>query len=86
MPNYKNVFDVLVIHESYGIPASGSIETHGNDRERLAVFSFGIDSLEESDIRNLTEKVGWIFITHGVMPNPWDSLPPYFESLVNMVE
>ena len=29
--------------------------------------------------------VGWVFVTHDVLPNPWDSLPPYWEAEVGFI-
>lgn len=29
------------------------------------------------------QKIGWLYFTHDVMPNPWDTLPCYFGWLVN---
>lgn len=31
------------------------------------------------------ENVGWFFTTNDVLPNPWDTLPPYFETMVGYV-
>lgn len=28
---------------------------------------------------------GWVYVTDDVLPNPWDTLPPYFEALVDDV-
>ena len=30
--------------------------------------------------------VGWIFVTHDVLPNPWDTLPPYWDAEVGLIE
>jgi hypothetical protein len=30
--------------------------------------------------------VGYIFVTDGEMPNPWERLPPYWDELVDAVE
>ena len=29
---------------------------------------------------------GWVYVTDDVLPNPWDTLPPYFEPLLDYLE
>lgn len=31
------------------------------------------------------ENIGWLYVTDDVLPNPWDTLPSYFEALVTYV-
>jgi hypothetical protein len=34
------------------------------------------------DVRPFKDKVGWIYVTDGVQPNPYDHLPPYLAEMV----
>ncbi len=31
------------------------------------------------------EHCGWVFVTSGVLPNPWDQLPSYFEAMADFI-
>jgi len=32
------------------------------------------------------ENVGWFYTTDDVLPNPWDTLPSWFEEMVDAIE
>jgi hypothetical protein len=34
----------------------------------------------------VARNVGWVFATHDVLPNPWDTLPPYWTAEVALIE
>jgi len=87
MSTYAGIFNVLVVYESEGFPPDYKLnnwqQLYGSyDRSNFAVLSFGIGSLNAGELKAVTKNVGWIFVTNGVMPNPWKELPPYFEELV----
>lgn len=56
---------------------------------RFAALPHGVQTAEamEDAVRQAGEKgIGYIFVTDGVMPNPWKNLPPYWAELVDVVE
>ncbi|QDV38227.1 spherulation-specific family 4 protein [Tautonia plasticadhaerens] len=56
---------------------------------RFAAVPYAVKTAEamEDAIRQAGEKgIGYLFVTDGVMPNPWRSLPPYWAELVDAVE
>lgn len=53
--------------------------------ERLCALVHNTPAQEfESALDHLTT-VGWFYLTSDIVPNPWDTLPPYFPDLVNLV-
>lgn len=56
-------------------------------RERTLVLAHSTNRRDwETAFKGLGDQdVGWVYITDGVLPNPWDKLPPYFEELVERV-
>ena len=35
--------------------------------------------------RAVTRRSGWVYVTDDVLPNPWDTLPPYWNAFVSRV-
>jgi hypothetical protein len=51
-----------------------------------AVIAYQVGSVDSSYIVSASSYVGYIYLTNGVMPNPYSSLPPFFTSLIAALE
>ena len=87
VPSYLDTVDVVLIYESPGLPSlSGYQSWSSANNAKLGMIPFGVGSMPESWIEDATSIVGWIYVTHDVLPNPWDSLPPYLESMAKLLD
>lgn len=68
--------DVINIYESHGL---GYPSISGCN---LATLSYNVAQLDTNYVNTVGKKYGYIYITNDNLPNPWDSLPSYFNSLV----
>lgn len=56
------------------------------DKNNFWFARYAIDTLDPAYIREASKWAGLVYITNGVSPTRWDSLPPYFEQLVSALD
>jgi hypothetical protein len=54
--------------------------------KRFSVTGYNVDNLNQSYVRSAANYAGYVYITNDDLPNPWNSLPPYFGDLVEMLD
>jgi ABC-type sugar transport system substrate-binding protein len=87
LPSYLDTVDVVLIYESPGLPSLANYENWEEyDNGKLGMIPFGVSSLPQEWVADSAKTVGWIYVTDDVLPNPWDTLPQYFEGLMAAVE
>jgi hypothetical protein len=81
--SYIGALDVMLIYESKGLP--GDVDLAGwhttYDRKNFGIIPYGV-SFDAVFVQHAKQYVGWVYLTDDDLPNPWDTLPPYFDSLV----
>jgi hypothetical protein len=87
IPSYLDTVDVVLIYESPGLPNLSNYQSWSSaNNAKLGMIPFAVGSMPTKWIEDATSLVGWIYVTHDVLPNPWDSLPPYFESMADLLD
>ena len=86
--SYVGTMDNIIIYERAGLPSVDSLKGwHTNhDKKNFSIIPYGVSSLDTQFINNVRDYVGWIYITNDGLPNPWDSLPSYFNNLVSALD
>jgi hypothetical protein len=86
-PTYVGIFDADLIYESHSVP---SLSTLGGWHSSYPRDGFGIipygTTLDAAYVKAAKAYVGWIYLTNDSLPNPWDSLTPYFADLLADLE
>ncbi len=56
-------------------------------RRHFLVLPYAVSSMSWRAVVDhaISQNCGWIYVTDDVLPNPWDTLPSYFEKLVDYV-
>jgi hypothetical protein len=79
--SYVGVVNTIIVYESAGaVPLPTWYQ--GFPRENFAVIPYRVPSLDSAYVAAAKQSVGFIYLTNDDLPNPWDSLPPYFPSLL----
>lgn len=87
IPSYLDTVDVVLIYESPGLPNLNNYQSWSSyDNDKLGMIPFGVGSLPTNWINNAAKLVGWIYVTNDVLPNPWDSLPPYYDEMTALLD
>lgn len=87
-PSYIKTVDNIVIYENNTLPSISYLAGwHKNyDKHNFSIIAFGIDGLDKSFVDNASNSVGYMYVTNGVLPNPFNSIPPYFTDLMNALD
>jgi hypothetical protein len=89
MPSsYTSTVDNFVIYENSGYPDLIRIKELHTDynKKNLSFVSYGITILDTQYVIKAINYVGLMYITDCVLPNPYDSIPSYFENLVSILD
>jgi len=83
--SYAGAVDVMLIYESKGLPALGSLSGYASSRAEYGIIPYGA-ALDTAFVKAAKAKVQYIYATNDDLPNPWDSLPPYFGDMLTALE
>jgi len=83
-PSYVGTVDTIVTYENYGFPSPEAMGGWNANyaKTNWAVLAYGVGSLSNACVESESNYVGYLYVTNGEYPYPWDSLPPYFGDLV----
>jgi hypothetical protein len=85
--SYIGALDTMLIYESKGLP---SVSTLGGWHAKYAPSNFGVipygASFDAGFVKAAREDVGFVYIQNDDLPNPWDTLPPFFGDLLAALE
>lgn len=85
--SFVDSVDVLFVYESAGLPDPTSLGgwTDAYERTRFAIIPYAVPSLDAGFVSAALEHVGWVYATDDDLPNPWDTLPPYLDELMQQL-
>lgn len=87
-PSYIKTVDNIVIYENDTLPSVQSLSGwHKNyDKHNFSIIAFGVDGLNKSFVSEASNSTGYLYVTNGKIPNPFNSIPPYFGDLVDTLD
>ncbi|EPX61492.1 hypothetical protein D187_001275 [Cystobacter fuscus DSM 2262] len=82
--SFRGTVDVLTISEGPGLTDVGIIQeaAAGFDRGSLGVLRYGLPTANPAYVHQVRRDVRYLYLTHDPK-NPWTSLPPYLNSLLD---
>jgi hypothetical protein len=82
--SYVGTVDLILIYENAGLPGASTMAGwhSGYDRHNFGIIPYGVPTLDPAFIAEAKANVGYVYITSDNLPNPWDSVPPYFSELM----
>jgi len=84
---YVGALDTMLIYESDGLPTVSSLAqwssyTPGN----FGIIPYNVSAMSSTFVKQARQYVGYVYLQSDNVPNPWDSLPSYFASLLAALE
>ena len=82
--SYIGTVSVIIIYENSGLPSLSFLAGWHTSyaKSNFGSISYGVSSITASYIESASSHLGYIYVTNGVMPNPYMSLPSYLPSLL----
>lgn len=86
--SYVGILDNVVIYEDAGLPDLQTLQGWHlkYNKKDFSITPYNVASLNQAYVTNATKYVGYIYITDRSLPNPWNSLPTYFNNLVTTLD
>lgn len=84
---YVGSVDTIIIYENQGYPSLTYLDGWHSQyiRNNWAMTSYGVP-LNSLWIVSAKQYVGYIYVTNDVLPNPYDSLPSYFSTMISNLD
>ncbi len=84
LPGYIDTVNTLVVYEDAGLPPTLPLADWHDDyaRRNFALIAHSVESIDQSFVAEVSGYVSYMYITNDTLPNPYDTLPGYFEQLV----
>jgi Spherulation-specific family 4 len=87
--SYVGTLDIINIYETRGTPSLSTLSSHTfyptHPKSDFSYIAYGVTRLSTSYELSSTTYVGWLYITDGRSPNPYDMLPSYFSAEVSIL-
>ncbi len=81
--SYVGTMDNIVIYENFGLPSLSYLSSLGYQKSDFSFVSYGDSGLDTSFVSAASTSVSYLYMSEGVMPNPYPALPSYFETLMS---
>jgi hypothetical protein len=85
--SFVGALDAMLIYESKGLPAESRL---AGWHAKYAPANFGMipygTAFDATYVHMARTHVGYVYLNNDDLPNPWDSLPPYFADLLAALE
>lgn len=86
LPSYFGTVDNIVIYDFYGLPNIGFFDVccKNYDKHNLSFLAYNV-TLDQDFVKNATNYVSYLYMTNDMLPNQWDTIPPYFDGLISIL-
>jgi hypothetical protein len=89
--DHAKVFDVTLLYEGAGYPPLSSLQGWHTrvDRSYFGIIPYGVPALDAATSASITRSkqyAKWLYVQDDVLPNPWDTLPPYLGPLLSLLD
>ena len=81
--SYVGTVDVILIYENSGLPTATRMAGwhSGYDKKNFGIIPYAV-AMDTAFVQTARSSVGYIYLQNDNLPNPWDTVPSYFGSLV----
>jgi hypothetical protein len=83
---YDDLFDVALVYETDGAPTEATLAAFAPRRDHSGIIPYAVTSLDPAYVASIRPDVMYVYLTDDDLPNPWDTLPPYFDALLGALE
>jgi len=82
--SYVGSVDVILVYENRGLPALATLGGWHTayDRHNFGIIPYAVPSLDAGFVKAAAQSCGYIYVDNDDLPNPWDTVPPYLDTLV----
>ena len=84
VPSYVGTVDLMFVYENAGLPSEERLAGwHASyDKRNFGIIPHSVPSMSRTFIATAKKYAGYIYLQNDTMPNPWDTVPPFFMDMV----
>lgn len=85
--SYIGTVTTMIVYEGPGVPSTGSLSplpSYG--KGNFAILGYGISSVDTTYLDSAANDVGYIYLTNGVLPNPYAPESSYLDNLATALD
>ncbi|MGH3629913.1 MAG: spherulation-specific family 4 protein [Sciscionella sp.] len=88
LPSYVGTVNNMVIYDNPALPLISSFEGwHKNfTKSNFSFIAYGVNSTNMSYVENMSKLVQYMYISNATLPNPFNSLPGYIDTVMHMLD
>ncbi len=88
LPSYVGTVDTILVYQGAGVPALSTLGGWHTQyaKSNFGIIPYGVPALDTAFVTGARADVGFIYLTSAMLPNPWDTLPPYFSGLLTALQ
>jgi Spherulation-specific family 4 len=85
--SYIGALDTMLVYETDGLPSVSSLQPWGAyPSSNFGIIPYKVSSMNATFVKQARQYVRYVYLTADDLPNPWDSLTPYFADLLAALE
>ncbi|MDE2026328.1 MAG: hypothetical protein KGJ07_07575, partial [Patescibacteria group bacterium] len=87
LPTYIGTVDNIVIHDNSGLPSDLQLGGwHENfTKSNFSSISYGVSDINQTYVADAAKYVKYLYVTNLTLPNPFNALPNYIGTLMDML-
>lgn len=88
LPSYIGTVNNMVIYDNPTLPPISSFEGwHKNfTKSNFSFIAYSVNSINKTYVENMSKLVQYMYISNSTLPNPFNSLPGYIDTLMHMLD
>lgn len=88
LPSYVGTVNNLVIYDNPSLPPVSSFEGwHKNfTKSNFSFIAYDVNATDATYVKNMTNLVQYMYISNSTLPNPFNSLPGYLDSVMQILD
>lgn len=85
--SYIGAVDTMLVYESDGLPSMSSLQAWSSYAPaNFGIIPYKVSALDATFVKQAKQYIHYVYLQKDDLPNPWDSLTPYFADLLAALE
>jgi hypothetical protein len=88
LPSYIGTVNNMVLYDNPSLPSVSSFEGwHKNfTKSNFSFIAYSVDAADKAYVKNMSKLVQYMYISNSTLPNPFNSLPGYLDTMMNLLD
>jgi hypothetical protein len=86
--SFVGVLGTLFVYENGGLPDLSKLPAYyaGHPTSDFGLIAYDVAAVDATFVTSARQHAGFVYLTDATLPNPYNTLPPYFDGLLTALE